>query len=85
MIPLSVFLLVWIVFLGIHIIFSLITVIQMTRFGIAGFGTYASTTAFLVILGITLLLCGGFFLTVDWSQPFTLFDGFLGSSPFLNP
>jgi branched-subunit amino acid ABC-type transport system permease component len=46
MIPLSVFLLVWLVLLGIHLIFSLITVIQMTRFGIANFGTYASTTAF---------------------------------------
>jgi hypothetical protein len=84
MIPLSVFLLVWLILLGIHVIFSLITILQMTRFGILGFGTYASTVLFVSITIVTLVICGAYFLTIDWTQPLTIFDGFT-SSPFLNP
>lgn len=85
MISLSVFLLAWLVLLGMHLIFSLITVLQMMRFGIATFGTYAATTVFVAVMVVTMLVCGGYFLTVDWTQPFSLFEGFLGSSPYLNP
>lgn len=84
MLPLSIFLLVWLVFLGIHLVMSFITVVQMMRFGIAGFGTVASTTAFLGLTTVILLVSGAFFLTVDWSQTVSLFEGFV-ASPYFNP
>ena len=84
MLPLSIFLLIWLGLLGIHLIMSLITVVQMTRFGIAGFGTVAATTVFLGLLAVILLVSGAYFLTVDWSQTIAPFEGFT-SSPFFNP
>ena len=84
MIPLSYFLFAWLLLLGLYLLMSLISMMQMLRFGIAGFGTYASTLAYLIIFVLTVLGCGVYFLTVDWTQNVSLFAG-LGSSPYLNP
>lgn len=67
MIPLSVFLIAWIILLAIYAIISLISIIQMVRFGIASSMTYFSTAVFLIV---ALIGIGGtcFYLaTVDWS------------------
>lgn len=84
MFPLSYLLIAWFILLGLYLIMSLISVLQMLRFGIAGFGTYAATTSYLIIVAATILLCSLFFLTIDWSQNANLFEG-LQTSPFLNP
>lgn len=84
MIPLSYFLFAWLLLLGLYLIMSLISMMQMLRFGIAGFGTYASTLAYLIIFVLTVLGCSLYFLTVDWTQSVNLIEGF-GASPYLNP
>jgi hypothetical protein len=84
MIPLSYFLIAWLVLLGLYFLMSMISVMQMVRFGIAGFGTYAATGIYLVIFVLTVLGCSVYFLTVDWTEIVVLFEG-LANSPFLNP
>lgn len=68
MVPLILFLAVWaILILGFGLL-ALITNIMSLRFGISGFMTIASNTAF---VGVALLVLGatGFYLMgVDWSQ-----------------
>jgi len=84
MIPLQYFLLAWLVFLVIYTIMSLLTVMQMVRFGISGMGTYATTLLFLVLSLGTILASSAYFLTVDWSGSVNLFGG-LQESVYFNP
>ncbi len=84
MIPLQYFLLAWLIFLVIYTVMSLLTIMQMVRFGIAGLGTYATTLLFLVLSLGTILASSAYFLTVDWSSSVDLFSGLQGSMYF-NP
>lgn len=84
MIPLVYFLMAWAAFLLLFGAMSLLAVIQMMRFGIAGLGTYASTFLFMAVSVVTVLGCAVYFSTVDWSQGVDLFGGLMGS-PFFNP
>jgi hypothetical protein len=84
MFPMSYFLLAWLILLGLYFIMSMVSVLQMVRFGIAGFGTYASTAIYLTLFALTVLGCSLYFLTQDWTQSVILFQG-LSSSPFINP
>jgi hypothetical protein len=84
MIPLSYFLLAFLLLLGIYGLMSLLSVMQMVRYGVTGSVTYFSTALFLVVAVIVVLGAGAYLVTVDWQQPLTLFGG-LSSSPYLNP
>jgi len=84
MVPLIYFLIAWGVFILIFGVMSLLAILQMMRFGIAGLGTYASTFVFMALSVVTVLGCVVFFSTVDWSQGVDLFGGFV-DSPFFNP
>lgn len=84
MVPISYFLIAWIILLSLYLIMAMVSVLQMVRFGIAGFGTYASTTIFIALLVITVVGSGLYFLTVDWSGSLGFFAG-ISNSPFLNP
>lgn len=79
MITLYFFLLAWLVFLGLYGIMSLVSVLQMVRYGIAGSGTWLSTVVFLVVAFLVMLASGWYFLGVDWQQPVNAF-GWLGAS-----
>lgn len=68
MIPLYVFLLAWLLFLGLYAIMSFLSVLQMVRFGVAGSGTWLATMAFLVVAFFVIAGSGFYFLTVDWHQ-----------------
>ncbi|MDQ7815315.1 MAG: hypothetical protein RDU25_05960 [Patescibacteria group bacterium] len=84
MILLQYFLMAWLAFLLIFMVMSLLTVMQMVRFGISGMGTYASTFLFLILSIGTILACSTYFLTVDWSMSVDLFGG-LQDSIYFNP
>lgn len=84
MIPLWVFLLVWLAFMGIFGLMSFISIIQMLRYGIRTSGTYAATFAFVITSVVVLGSTGIFFLTTDWSQPVGVFEGW-STSPIFNP
>ncbi len=77
-------LLVSVILLGLYFIMAMVSILQMVRFGIAGFGTYASTALFLTIFVITIFGSSLYLLNIDWSQSVSLFEGF-SSSPYLNP
>lgn len=66
MIPLSVFLIAWFVLLGIYGILSLISIMQMIRFGVAGTMTYISTFLFVAVAAFVIVGVGLYLLTVDW-------------------
>ena len=80
MIPLSVFLIAWLVFLGLYAVMSLASVLQMLRFGIAGFGTWASTSLFLLVAFVVIAGSGFYFMSVDWTQTVDVFT-WLGHTP----
>ena len=66
MIPLSYFLVAWVILLAIFGVMLMLTLVQMLRHGLSTFGTYASTFIFLVstvgvLIGVTIYLGG-----VDW-------------------
>lgn len=68
MIPLYFFLIAWFVLLAIHGLMALLSVIQMMRFGIAGPGTWLTTTAFFVVSFVAIFGTSAYLISVDWSQ-----------------
>lgn len=84
MIPLYVFLIAWLIFLGLYAILSLISVLQMLRFGVSGVGTYLTTLLFLfvgigVIIGAAMLL-----KNTDWKQYVSPFS-WIAAMSFFQP
>lgn len=84
MIPLIYFLLAWVAFLAIFAVMSLLTAMQMLRFGLAGLGTYASTFVFLAFSVVVVLGSAFYFTGVDWYQPVNIFGSLIDSAIF-NP
>ncbi len=67
MIPLSTFLIAWIVLLAIFGFVLMLTLIQMLRHGLPTTGTYISTFLFLTVIALVILGVGGHLTTVDWT------------------
>jgi len=72
MIPLSYFLIAWLMAVAIFALISLFTVMINVRYGLAAFGTYASSAMFLIVAVAVILVTGSYLLTVDWSQTFNV-------------
>lgn len=68
MIPLSYFLVAWLVLVALFALMTFITVIMNVRYGLSGLMTYVSTGVFLAVICAVLLGVGGYFATIDWSQ-----------------
>ncbi len=84
MIPLWVFLLIWLVFMGLFGLMSFISIVQMMRYGIRTSGTYLATSVFVISTVIALGGSGIFFLNTDWTQEVNLFENW-SSSTIFNP
>lgn len=84
MIPLWIFLLIWLIFMGLFSLMSCISVVQMMRYGIRTSGTYLITSIFVITTVITISGSGIFFLNTDWSQEVNIFEGWTSSTLF-NP
>ena len=84
MIPLSYFLLAWFVLLGLFGLMTLLSVMQLLRYGMAGAGTYLSTTFFFLVVLIVVFGTSTYLLSVDWSQSVDIFGG-LRNSTIFNP
>ena len=74
MIPLSAFLLAWLLVMSIFVLLVLLSVVMALRFGLSGFTTYVVTACFLMVIAIGMVASGGYFSTVDWTQPVTVFS-----------
>lgn len=84
MIPLSIFLIAWLVLLGIYGLLALVSIVQMVRFGVAGSMTYFSTVIYVVVAFIAIGATTLYILTVDWSLALDV-GGIFAGSPFLSP
>ncbi|MBU1032989.1 MAG: hypothetical protein ABII13_04420 [Patescibacteria group bacterium] len=80
MIPLSYFLIAWLVLIGIYAVMSFLSLLQLYRFGIAGPGTYTSSVVFLLVSGAVIVGSLIYFLTVDWSLALNL-GGIIPAAP----
>lgn len=67
MIPLPIFLVVWLILLLAFSVMALVSVVQMLRFGIAGTMAYISTAGFLILSFFVIAGTGLYLLNVDWS------------------
>ncbi len=74
MLPLSAFLLAWLIAMSVYVFLCLLTVVMALRFGISGFATYMATAGFLIVAAIGLVVTGGYFTTVDWNRTVTVFS-----------
>lgn len=83
MIPLSLFLIIWLVLLGVYAILAFFSVIQMLRYGVAGPMSVFSTGIFLVVAVLVIAGTGLYLLTVDWSLGIEI--GGLTDASFLTP
>ena len=72
MIPLTLFLFVWLILLVIFLLFALISVVQMLRYSVAGTTAYITTSVFIGVVAVTIFSTGLFLVNVDWSQGFNL-------------
>ncbi|MEO5927740.1 MAG: hypothetical protein ABIO72_03390 [Patescibacteria group bacterium] len=72
MIPLSYFLLAWIVLLAIYALLTLVSVIQMVRFAVASSMTYFSTAVFLIVAVLAIGATCVYLATVDWNLALNL-------------
>lgn len=84
MIPLSFFLIAWLIFLGIYGILALVSIMQMVRFGVAGSMTYFSTAIYIVVAFIAIGATAAYLLTVDWNLALDL-GGIFTATPYLSP
>jgi hypothetical protein len=72
MIPLSYFLIAWVILLAIFGVLMVLTLVQLLRFGLASPSTYMSTLVFLVVTTGVVLYTLTSFARVDWSTPISL-------------
>ncbi len=84
MIPFSIFLITWLVLLGIFIIMAALSIIQMLRYGLPGHGTSLTTLAFSVIALIVIFGTSIYLINIDWTQHIDLFGG-IQQSVIFNP
>lgn len=84
MFPLYILPLIWFVLLAIFAIMALLSVIQLLRYGIAGPGTYLTTTLFLVVCIVTVVGASAYLVTINWQQSIDVL-GSLRSLTIFNP
>lgn len=71
-IPLTFFLLAWLVLVGLFVLASAISLMMYLRFGIAGSMTFLSALLFVGVSGLVLFVTATYLVNVDWSQEFIL-------------
>lgn len=67
MIPLSLFLVIWLVLIGIYAIVALITIVQMTRFAISGSVATLVILLYVVVAGLALGGTAMYLFGIDWN------------------
>lgn len=67
MIPLSYFLIAWVILLAIFGVMMLLTLVQMLRHGLPSPWTYITTFIFLIVTAGVVIGSGLYFTGVDWT------------------
>ena len=72
MIPLSYFLIAWVILLAVFGIMTLLTLVQMLKHGLPSPMTYASTFLFLIVTIGVIVGSAVYFTGVDWTMTISL-------------
>ncbi len=67
-IPLSFFLIAWLVMVGLFLLASAISLMMYLRFGLAGSMTFLSALLFVGVTALVLFMTAGYLINVDWTQ-----------------
>ena len=67
MVPLTLFLIIWIVCLAIYGFLILITLVQMLRHGLPSASAYVTTFVFLLVTAVVVISTSVYLTGVDWS------------------
>lgn len=85
MVPLTTFLIIWIILLAIYGLLVLVTLIQMLRHGLPSAAAYVTTFVFLIVSAGVIFGTGWYLTDVDWTvsvnmMPEGILPFFLGGS-----
>lgn len=72
MIPVNIFLIIFLLFLLLIVLFTFFNVYHMIRFGKAGFATIAITTLYLLIFFVMVAWSVSLIATADWTSALDL-------------
>ncbi|MFA5130032.1 MAG: hypothetical protein WC477_03895 [Patescibacteria group bacterium] len=72
MFPLGYLLVAWLILLLIHGLVSLLTLIQILRYGSSSSGTYFVCFIFVGVIALVVLGTGKFLLDIDWNTPVSI-------------
>ena len=72
--PLYIFLIIYLVFLLGWIIFSLVAIYHMLKFGFLNFTTFFIIFVYIVVAGLLLAVSYNFLNKIDWNSQVSIFD-----------
>lgn len=72
-IPLSVFLLLYLVYILVFLFFSFFNLFHMTRYGFTSFWAWAITVSYIVATVLALFVSYYYIAQIDWNDTFELF------------
>ena len=75
--PLYIFLIIYLVFLLIWVIFSIVAVYHMLKFGFLNFTTFFIIFTYIIVAAELLAISYNFLSQVDWALRFSLFESLL--------
>jgi len=75
--PLYIFLILYSIFLAIWLIFGLVAIFHMFRFGLKNFTTFLTTFIFIAVSFLLLVVSYNYLSPIDWGINITIFDGLI--------
>lgn len=81
MIPISILLIIFLIFIGLVVLFTFFNVYHMLRFGKAGAATLGITATYILVVSALIIWSLYVILTIDWSLTIDVFG--LESAPTL--
>ncbi len=85
MIPISIFLIIFLAFMLLVLLFTFFNVYHMLRFGRAGTATIAITGIYVAAVGILIVWSAYLMITADWSSSIDVFGFSPANIPTLLP
>ncbi len=82
--PLIIFLYIYFAFLFVWLIFSVIGVYHLIRYGFLNFMTFFSLFAYAALSFLILSVSYNYIKEVDWNVTISIFDGAFSASPYFN-
>jgi len=72
-IPLSIFLLGYLIYIAVFLFFSFFNLYHMTKYGFVSFWAWAVTVSYIVLTALALFVSYYYIAQIDWTQSFEVF------------